>query len=512
MLSKSDNSPFDADPNRCFGSLFSWRVSPVDRRRHRWKLSTDSPPIRPPAPAQSLDARDRDECHSTPHDADATRAPWSGSRRAGEKWRLFEYVRRAPEGTPLVKIAGDVFGADVEPGDADYQLARRFFERHSEFFKIDRRGGLVWVEPRLGLFERLNLRPQYARRKTSVRRGGDADARLDAGDAGDVDAGDKKMYAKERVNSYLSNYLVVRSEAVRRSLFSQFVTDVEGTADKWQIFERDVSWSDEHLCIPYRTRHNDAGRASKVRDRFETALQTATRRHNDAVVLTLTTDPKEHDGLHDALQSLSDNKARLMSWLSTEYQLGYRPENMSVLEFTQSGIPHYHVVLFGISWAVSQRQLAAKWRDLGQGSVVDVRGATNTHDADRWLLHDDDAGKVTLRQYLGKAIRELVDVANTSPADLRERVESGETGAWRQSLYWATERQYVTCSPSLRASSGSGDDLPHVSSWRFVGVAEYHEIPAHVRRSATFVDRPPPGAGDAGDVEPGDEIVSTSGS
>ena len=429
-------------------------------------------------------------CHSTGSYRGASSPPWAGDRRAEDKARLFQYVRHAPEGTPLSKIVADVFDGDGDAGDADYQLARRFFARHSEFFKIDRRGGLAWVEPRLGLYERLNLRPPYARRKTSGRRGdGDAGDVASGGDRGDG----QKMYAKERVRQYVDRYLSVGSDAVRRALFDQFTKDVEGTADKWQVFRRHSGSGDDYLCLPYRTRYNDAGRATDIRMGFETALRLASRRHNDAVVLTLTTDPKAHDGLTDAIQSLSDNKARLMSWMSTEYQLGYRPENLSVLEFTESGIPHYHVVLFGVSWAVSQSQLAAKWRDLGQGSVVDVRAATNTHDAETWLLHDDDAGKVSLRQYLGKAIRELVDVANTDPADLRERVKSGEIGAWRQALYWATERQYYTCSPSLKRSRGdAGDDIPHVSTWEFVGVAEYHQIPAHVRQAATFGDRPPP--------------------
>ena len=439
-------------------------------------------------------------CHSGGSHRGASSPPWAGDRRAGDKARLFQYVRHAPEGTPLSKIVADVLDGDGDAGDAEYQLARRFFARHSEFFKTDSRGGLTWVEPRLGLYERLNLRPPYAERKTSGRRRGDGETGsvdvvdgVERGDASGAGDGDGQMYAKDRVRQYLSHYLSVESDAVRRGLFDQFTTDVEGTADKWQVFERERGTGDDYLCLPYRTRYNDAGRATEIRGGFETALRTASRRHNDAVVLTLTTDPKRHDGLLEAIQSLSDNKGRLMSWLSTEYQLGYRPENMSVLEFSESGLPHYHVVLFGVSWAVSQSQLAAKWRDLGQGSVVDVRAATNTHDAETWLLHDDDRGKVSLRQYLGKAIRELVDVANTDAAELRERVEDGEISAWRQALYWATERQYYTCSPSLKPSRGDdGDGLPHVSTWSFVGVAEYHQIPAHVRQAATFADRPPP--------------------
>ena len=439
-------------------------------------------------------------CHSGGPYPGASSPPWAGDRRAGDKARLFQYVRHAPEGTPLSKIVADVFGGDVDAGDAEYQLARRFFARHSEFFKTDSRGGLTWIEPRLGLYGWLNLRPPYVERKTSGRRRGDGEADsvdvvdgVERGDADGAGDGGGQMYAKERVRQYLSHYLSVESDAVRRGLFNQFTKDVEGTADKWQVFERERGSGDDYLCLPYRTRYNDAGRATDIRTGFETALRTASRRHNDAVVLTLTTDPKAHDGLLEAIQSLSDNKGRLMSWLSTEYQLGYRPENLSVLEFTESGLPHYHVVLFGVVGDVSASEVKEKWRGYGQGWMVDHSTATNTHDAETWLLHDDDRGKVSLRQYLGKAIRELVDVANTDAADLRGRVENGEISAWRQALYWATERQYYTWSPSLKPSRGDdGDGLPHVSTWSFVGVAEYHEIPAHVRQAATFGDRPPP--------------------
>jgi hypothetical protein len=347
------------------------------------------------------------------------------------------------------------------------------------------------------------LRQQYVQRKTTGRDGdgttateatGDLEGSDDgtAGGRGDDGEDDGPMYAKDRTQSFLSHYLQVGADSVRRSLFAQLVDDVEGTADKWQVLERVRGVGDDYLCLPYRTRHNDGGRARDVREGFEDALQQAAGRHTEAVVLTLTTDPKEHDSLTDALASISRNKGRLMSWLSTEYQLGYRPENLSVLQFTESGLPHYHVVLFGVSWAVSQEQLAEKWRSYGQGYVVDARTARNPHDGDSWLLHDDDQGRVSLSWYLGKAIRELVDVAESTPADLRDRLEDGDTSAWRQALYWATERRYYTCSPSLRRSTGD-DDLPHVPVWEFVGVAEYADLPAHVRQGATFGDRPPPG-------------------
>lgn len=456
--------------------------------------------------AAGIDA-DAGDCQSGGVAHTPLSAPWRGATREADKTRLFRYVRNEPAGTPLRKVARDVLAGDDDLDAADYQLARRFFARYPELFKTDRRGSNVWVEPGIGCFKSVNLRPQYARRKTSVGRGDGSKPSTESsetvvtpGDDLDADAdttgevateGDDapRKYAKERTLSYLNNYLRVDADSVRQSLFKQFTTGKAGTEDRWQVFERIRGSGDDYLCLPYRTRFNDTGRAGDVRERFGQALQSAGERYDRAVVLTLTTDPKRHSGLSDALESLSENKARLMQWLSTDYQLGHRPANLTALEFTETGLPHYHVVLFGISGGISQGRVSAQWRKYGQGSVVDLRQARTTHNGSQWRLHDDDAGTVTLEQYLGKAIRGLQAVADADAADLRARLDAGDLSLWKQALYWATERQYVTCSPSLRdTDTADADDggLPHITQWQFVGTARYSEIPAHVRQSARF--------------------------
>jgi len=417
-----------------------------------------------------------DDCRSTGVDYPSLSVPWSGAQNEGAKTRLYLYVRHNPDGTPIRQVLNDVFEGD---SGMSPRSAQRFFERYSEFFKTDSMGDMLWVEPRLGCFKDVNLRLQYASGKTSVQRGDGQDTSPNSGELELVSGNRAGKYAKERTQSYLSNYLMVESDSVKESLLKQFATDKAGTEDRWQIFRRIRGSGQPYRRIPYLTRFNNAGRAGDIQETFETALQTAGNRYNRAVVLTLTTNPKQHDGLDDALENLSDNKARLMQWLSTDYQLGHRPENLTALEFTQSGLPHVHVVLFGIAGGLSQGQVSAKWRDYGQGSVVDVRQAKTPHDGTQWRLHDDDAGTVTLEQYLGKAIRGLQSVANSDAESLRQRIANGDVSMWRQALYWATERQYVTCSPSLRESDVQ-EGPPAIKKWEFVGVARAEDIPAHV--------------------------------
>ena len=423
--------------------------------------------------------------------------PWRGAEYEAEKTALFEYVRNNPEGVHIRQAAEVAFGS---AGDTEARTAKRFFERYPEIFETYSMGSLPWVSPRFDLYEGLNLRLQSIHRKTTGRRG---DGEVDSDETGENDTAPTGgvQFAKDRAQSYLENYLQHNADSVKESLLRAMVDDIEGSEDLWLGFENNLL--DRYKWLPYNTRHNNGGKAGKVRDGFEAALSTATERYNRATVATLTTDPKQHSGLSDALQSLSENKNKLLSWFSTEYQLGYRPEYVCVLEFTQSGLPHLHLVLFGISYAVSQEQLAAKWGDYGQGWVVHIKEVENVHDGDIWRLHDD-GDIVALRDYIGKSIRGLQSVANSSADDLRSRLEQGDLSLWRQALYWATERQYFTCSQSLKPPGDDcdteADETPEpIASqvgWEFIGARQYDDIPATVRRKSTFCGRPPPTTSD----------------
>jgi hypothetical protein len=448
-------------------------------------------------------------------------ASWRGAQRESDKTRLFRYVRRESDGVPLSKVVRDVFGQDaVDAAGADYNLARRFFKRH-DVFKTTRRGGNLWVQPTLEAF---NSSQQYANDKTTGRDGdglsngancGQTDCRSSAsGDCrGQHSSADcpsvsttasttwQAQYPKDRAKSVLAKRLLLDGSDdrhdYRAELLRELGTELVVQSDKFKILRRVRGQGSEYLLIPYSTRFNTVSRAESIRDGFNSALATAAEDYSDAVVMTLTTDANRFSSLSAAMDGLTEAKGQLLSWLATDYQLGYRPENLTALEFTESGLPHVHLVLFGQSWALRQSALSAKWDDLGQGSIVDIRTARSRDGSGRWLLHNDDGSTVTLRQYLGKAIDGLCGLADMDAEDIKEAAESGESQLWRQALYWATERQYYSCSPSLR-DTDDGDGLPFVKRYEFVSVAQYQDIPAQVRRNATvFVDRgrPPPDSG-----------------
>lgn len=57
-------------------------------------------------------------------------------------------------------------------------------------------------------------------------------------------------------------------------------------------------------------------------------------------------------------------------------------------------------------------------------------------------------------------------------------------------MYWALSEE-CALSPTGRSSKliaePEDDALPYVPRWRFVGVAEWDEIPGHIRKQATAV-------------------------
>ncbi|MBX0348066.1 hypothetical protein EGH26_07610 [Halomicroarcula pellucida] len=154
----------------------------------------------------------------------------------------------------------------------------------------------------------------------------------------------------------------------------------------------------------YKTRFNDEGRVSKQFARFNDALEYGYEYADNAVLATFTTDPKQHDSLLAAINSINENFNRLLSYFDSDPSTKddtrcpevrnwrpdldsdvtgrprCRPNYIKALEFTEKGYPHLHVLFFdvptresdGMPWLCDKQEIAKKWNDYGQGRIIDT--------------------------------------------------------------------------------------------------------------------------------------------
>jgi hypothetical protein len=290
----------------------------------------------------------------------------------------------------------------------------------------------------------------------------------------------------------------VEADTVRLWLLQELGTELRSIDHKFNLLKhRDRG---DYKPVPYQTRFNDVSRAESVLNGFQEAVSRATERYDVGTFLTLTVDPKRFDSHADATDALFNNKDRLMAWLSTDSRLGYRPVNISVLEFMDKGMPHLHICLFGVtsSELPSQDTVRQYWDERRNvGSQVHLKDIRRRNRDDRFLLRDTSDGDTTdveLQDYLTDAMYDLIRVAGSNPDDLFGRASEGDVSElWKQALYWYTERRYWSGSPSL-TDDGNADDfdgLPHVPEWEYVGTFRASDIPARILRCSGN-DRPPP--------------------
>ena len=447
-------------------------------------------------------------CHTSGGGQDECTLPWATDPRAEAKNELLEYTVEHPEGASVVVATRTVLDANTDAGEADHRLALRFYKNHPDLFKTDRRDGFVWVWPRSQAFtcSANKHSPKYGE-------GG--------GSSGNI--------PKQNARNALARRQVVETDGSRAHLLGALATYRETTEDRFHRLDRVRGDGPEHFLVPYSTRFNSSERVSDARERFKEAFDQAAQEFNRGILVTLTTDPSRFDSLLSATESLMDDVARFKSWLATDSRLGSRPPSIVVPEFTEAGVPHVHVLLFGVSWVVPHSVLSAYWSDnRDRGEVVWFDRLRSRSDGRRWRWAGDGPEDATCRSpriYLGKMLDTLDSFACEQPEKVREAArtlrQAGEADGsaegtdrvserendeqpvesrgstdtldcgrewWKLALYWATEMHMFTLSPSLKPS-GDGDYLPHVSCYRYVGTAKLGEFPGYVREEAVVLSR-----------------------
>lgn len=451
----------------------------------------------------------------------------TGGSRDDARLRLIRYTLNHPESVPLARIWRHVFGHNgpADPSDPDYQLARRFYTTHEEYFRVSPQNGRTAVEFDLSLLDLISLGITQKRDSEGVV--------LD------------REFCRRMLAS--TDSLSDVQKTILESRFRRYVRRV----NDWRlVFELTDTRSGETTLLTkeYATRFNDHGRITRQWARFRSSLRYGRKEFDNAVMATLTTDPKKFDSLLEAIEEIMQNFNRLLSWMSYEPSTkptsrpGYRPNYLCSIEFSEAGYPHLHVVFFdvperddGMPWLIDKQELSDRWNDLGQGRIVDTKPLVyvddlpENYDEDEGFVsyydfnEADDPGSdvmewgsgTTAGQYLGKYLSAtfggILDVATDGGTDVEGAYED-KSAAYKVALYWATGKRLWTLSRDIQQGIEieDGGEVPLPVIVRFLGAYPFWDLPISVVVNSrpyseyasarypdepdgeTEVDRPPP--------------------
>jgi len=362
---------------------------------------------------------------------------WRGTPREADKTQLAQYALHEPAGVPLSKIVRDVFGSTaVESAGADYQLARRFFNRQ-DCFKTGRRDGFVWVEPRdWALFLKSSRQTSAADDVTADLSSvpGTLPARAPAGRAAQT----ARSVLRDRCGITTGLQATAVRGALRHALAAhRRGVDTEGMRD-------------DRVSTPDRI-------ANRQRT-YLTAFETAGREYAQGVMCTLTARPGTSGDMVDSAVAVNESVDPLRDHLKRQLPGEGRPPAIIVREVTERGILHLHVVVFGVTKSdVDQPKLGRYWsekRDHGYITHHTDIERRQEQDGQRWVFADHadaptERGRY-VRAYLGDMLCAFREVAEATP----EGIHRGEGREWwKVALLWACGLPVVSISSTLRHES-----------------------------------------------------------
>lgn len=159
--------------------------------------------------------------------------------------------------------------------------------------------------------------------------------------------------------------------------------------------------------IPYKTRFTDKARQAQNLSHFKAIWNKARRSHLKAVFLTLTIEPECGESLYQANRRAKDAYRKFMRKI--KYRFPQIKNYITVNEFQQNGRLHFHIIIFGINWLTTYKDLQRIWISCGGGYMISVRGLRNTKQGWQWARSapSDSKGMTPgdyLESYLTKAM------------------------------------------------------------------------------------------------------------
>jgi len=330
----------------------------------------------------------------------------------------------------------------------------RFLEKEN-MVKVSKVDGLLWIEPTQKMVDLIDRFDKVKFKDFSKREHGHMhDSRFDA-------------------------FMVLRSKKSLehddwRELLACLSDYVEKTSKLALVFKHREE--DRYLLLHYTHRFLKRNIKKKLKE-YDKVWSVASERFDKGIFLTLTLDPASYRNLIDASKRISFAFNRFMSFLS--YRFGFRPSYISILEPQNSGNPHLHVIIFGISRIEDHFKLTKVLKKHGFGFIHFEYQIKKTKDGN-WVWANrrykpkrckTSDVKNYLRKYLVKTFSFDFDDGDKSFSG------SFDVSKFKIAFYFASNKRFFTCSRVFlvfkKKFEGSGE-------WIFIGVYDWLELPNFV--------------------------------
>ena len=237
----------------------------------------------------------------------------------------------------------------------------------------------------------------------------------------------------------------------------QYFEDYLDIVEEKVIILRHKTEREKFAIIGYKTRFTDENRRKKLLARYDHAWSYATHHYRNGVFLTLTTDPSQFSSIYEATMAISWAWNSFMSWL--QKRLGRRPPYIKVLEFTQKGLPHLHIVFFDVGYLADHEEITEEWNRLGQGIINYEYSIVNRKGRWIWKKRKPQGGGRSVKQYLKKYLLKTMSMKDTALGTL--------------ALYWATNKRFYTTARILQKRIKY---FMKTGEWEFFGSYYYNEL------------------------------------
>jgi len=205
--------------------------------------------------------------------------------------------------------------------------------------------------------------------------------------------------------------------------------------------------------------------------RYDLVFVNASKLYDKAVFITLTMNPSTYSNLYQASKRIGEALNRLMSFLAKRY--GKRLHYIAVLEPMDSGNPHLHVIIFGISRIEEHYELTKVLAKHGFGYIHYEYSIMKTKDGN-WVWRNraykpERCKTMDVKAYLKKYLVKVFHKALNG-------------GSWKQGLtisdyklayYFASNKRFFTCSRALMVKR----EKASLGLWVYIGSWYWLDVP-----------------------------------